>query len=175
MTGIPLKIAILSRRQVHFFHALHTKYGAFVRVAPQEIIVSDLEAFKEIHRIGTPFVKSRFYAYLNPTEPGQPPFSIFAETDPRRHAARRRLLARGFTQASLRDTWEDVVREKVSDAVQCITKDAAVHGEVDILKWWMFMAADIVSNLMFGESFDLLRLGHVSPCPRLAEREADNR
>ena len=162
VTGLPVQLAVVSKRQVHFHHELHRRYGPFVRIAPNEIIVADVSAFKEIHRIGTHFVKSDFYRVLNPTEPGKPPFNLFAQTDPVEHAKRRRLLARGFSQSFLRSNWEDVVQQKVADAVQHIKADAAKSGEVDILKWWMFMACDVVSSLMFGKAFDLLKLGYVS-------------
>ena len=155
-------MAIISKQQVHFYHGLHQKYGPFVRTAPNEIIVADVATFKEIHRIGTHFVKSNFYHYLNPTEAGKGPFSVFALTDPSEHSKRRRLLSRGFTQSSLRSNWEPIVHEKIAFAVQRIKENSMEHGEVDILRWWMFMASDIVSELMFGESFDTLKLGRVS-------------
>ena len=162
ITSLPTKIAILSSRQVHFYHSLHRKYGPFVRVAPNEIIISDLASFKEIHRIGTPFIKSDFYKYLNPTEAGKGPYSVFAMTRPTEHSKRRRLLARGFSLSFLRSNWEPVVREKVAFAVERMKADCSKNGEVDILKWWIFMASDIISQLMFGESFDTLKLARVS-------------
>ena len=159
-----MKIQIVSANQVHYFHSLHQRYGPFVRIGPQQIIVSDVEVFQQIHRIGTPFVKSKFYTYLNPTDPGEPPYSVFAETNPRKHAARRKLLARGFTQAELRKTWEDVVLAKATLAVASIARAAADDERgADVRKWWLLMAADIVSHLMFGESFDLLMEGQVEP------------
>lgn len=57
--------------------------------------------------------------------------------------------------------------------MRCIKRECDRDGEVDILKWWHFMAGDIISWLMFGESFDLLALGHVSDQPKSIERPAD--
>lgn len=162
ISHLPKKYAILSKQQVHFHHKLHRKYGQFVRVGPNEIIVSDIDAFREIHRMGTGFVKSDFYKTLNPSEPGQAPFNLFAQTDPAEHAKRRKLLARGFTQAFLRSNWETVVQSQAQEAVNRIRTESQLHEEVDILKWWMFMAADIVSLLMFGQSSGLLKSGRVS-------------
>ena len=86
---------------------------------------------------------------------------MFAEVDPAQHAKKRKLLSRGFTQHFLRSNWEPAVQEKVANAVDRIKSECWKDGEVDILKWWLFMAADIVSQLMFGESFDTMKLGQV--------------
>ncbi|KAK3700186.1 hypothetical protein LTR37_016065 [Vermiconidia calcicola] len=159
ITGVPRSLAIVGKRQVHFYHDLHQRYGPFVRIAPDEIIVSDVSAFKEIHRIGTPFVKSDMYKNLRPSEPGTGPMTLFSETTPSLHAKRRKLLARGFSQTYLRQDWEPIVQENVTRAVQSMKTECAKNGEVDILRWWMFMALDIISILMFGESSNALASG----------------
>lgn len=133
-----------------------------MRVSPKEIIVADVATFRDIHRIGTPFVKSEYYKYLNPTEAGKPPYNVFAEVNVTAHSKRRRLLARGFSVSFLRSNWEPVVLEKVAFAVERMKVECGQDGEVDVLKWWLFMASDVISQLMFGESFDTLKLGHVS-------------
>ena len=80
--------------------------------------------------------------------------------DPKDHAQRRRLFARGFSKSYLREHWEGAVRDKCKLAVKNIKHDAEADS-ADILKWFTFMAADIVGVLGFGESFGLLELGEV--------------
>lgn len=78
------------------------------------------------------------------------------------HGQRRRLFARGFSKTYLREHWEPTVREKATLAVEKI-KASASAGTADIMKWWSFMATDIVGVLGFGESFGMLELGQVRP------------
>ncbi|GKT95422.1 cytochrome P450 [Colletotrichum tofieldiae] len=78
--------------------------------------------------------------------------------DPKQHAARRKLFARAFTSASLRQNWEPVVRQKVERAVDRIKADA-LNGKADLLKWWTLMTTDVIAQLSFGESFEMLELG----------------
>ncbi|GKT47754.1 cytochrome P450 monooxygenase cypX [Colletotrichum spaethianum] len=159
-TGLPGTIATLSYRQAQYYHRLHEKYGPFVRVSPNQIFVSDLEAFKKIHKVGSNFMKADSHHFFGPTEPGQPPYGLFAMTDKADHSRRRKLLARGFTTTSLRNGWEVIVREKMMDAIEGMRRDAAIQGgEVDVRKWWVLMASDTISRLMFGVSFDGLKTG----------------
>lgn len=44
-----------SGRRMHYIHHLHQRYGSVVRIAPNEVAVADLEAFSQIHRIGSGF------------------------------------------------------------------------------------------------------------------------
>jgi len=81
--------------------------------------------------------------------------------NPREHGQRRKLFARGFSKSYLREHWEPTVRRKTLLAVEKIKVDAQT-GVADLLKWWTFMATDIVGVLGFGQSFGMLELGKVS-------------
>ena len=52
--------------------------------------------------------------------------------------------------------FEPVVRKKVDTAVAKIKRDALAGGEADVLKWFTFMATDVIGELSFGRSFDML-------------------
>lgn len=41
-------------------------------------------------------------------------------------------------------------------------KEEANGGVADMMKWWMFLATDVSTHLMFGESFRTLEMGEVS-------------
>ncbi|KAJ0134089.1 Uncharacterized protein HZ326_22870 [Fusarium oxysporum f. sp. albedinis] len=45
------------------------------------------------------------------------------------------------------------------DLFSMIKEEAKQTGEVDIFKWWTFMAADVISHLAFGEPFGVLSHG----------------
>ena len=124
--------------------------GQFVRIAPTEIAVSNLEAYKTIHRIGSGFNKSQWYEKLV-----EGPLGVFAMSDPKQHAARRRLLAQPFANSSIQNL-APIVAERVTLAVQKLKRDA-LAGNGDILKWFTFMATDISGEVSFGKSFEMLQ------------------
>ncbi|KAK1956042.1 cytochrome P450 [Colletotrichum sublineola] len=149
-----LKLYTLTGRRMYHVHSLHQRYGPVVRISPTEVAVADPEGFVAIHKIGAGFLKGPWYAATNfAPEPG-----IFAMVDPKKHAKRRKLFARAFTSASLRQNWGSVVRNKAERAVERIKADA-INGTADVLKWWTLMATDVIAHLSFGESFDMLELG----------------
>jgi cytochrome P450 len=156
-----LKIAVLSGARADYIHALHQNYGPIVRITPNEIAINDPASFKEIHKIGSGFHKTNWYEYLNTNGVGKCP-GVFNMTNPKEHAARRKLLAKGFSQRHLREQWEDVVREKVDLAVARIKADA-ISGTADVLKWWTYLATDVSAHLMFGDSFHMLESGERVP------------
>ncbi|KAL2860830.1 cytochrome P450 [Aspergillus lucknowensis] len=162
LSNIPLKLATISGRRIYFIHALHRAHGPIVRIAPTEVSIASLLEVKEIHRAGSPFLKSKWYEeFVMSGVPG-----VFSMSDPRQHAERRRLFARAFSKSELRRNWEAVVREKVRFAVGRMKGEIAMNGgqgdgrgRCDILKWWTFLATDVAGHLMFGEDFGMLELG----------------
>lgn len=137
-------------------------YGDVVRISPWQVAVADPEGFAAIHRIGSGFTKSKWYEEF--VEGNDRDHSIgiglFAMADPKAHAARRKLFARPFSQVSLRQDHESVIRDRVEQAVARI-RDEALCDTADVLKWWTLMASDIIGHLSFGEPFGLLELGKV--------------
>ncbi|KAK4493635.1 hypothetical protein PRZ48_004246 [Zasmidium cellare] len=164
ITGIPKQYnAIIQRKQSRWSHEMHKTYGPYVRIAPDEVLIDDIVAFREVHRMGTPYLKTKIYQYLNPTPPGTPPYGLFQETDPIKHSNVRRMVARGFSLGYLRENWEATVHDRVKAAMKGMKEEAASNGgEVDVYKWWPLMAGDVISTLMFGE------------CPYAIERGLDD-
>jgi cytochrome P450 len=151
-----LKLATISGQQLYYIHRLHQEYGQIVRIGPDEVAVSSLADFKEIHRVGSGFIKGEWYTQVTNGRLG-----IFAMRDVKMHAQRRRLFAKPFSKSDLRRTWEPIVRDKVQLAVSQIVNELQDNGVSDILKWATLMATDVSTHLMFGESFEMLRVGKV--------------
>ncbi|KAL2847228.1 cytochrome P450 [Aspergillus pseudoustus] len=157
LTRLPLKLSIITGRRIYFIDALHKTHGPIVRISPDEVSISSTAEFKEIHRAGSPFLKSEWYSkFTMSSRPG-----VFDMRDPKVHAARRKLFARAFSKTELRREWEGVVREKVKLTVEKIRGEmlGSSDGRCDVLKWWTFLATDVSGHLMFGESFDMLSVG----------------
>ena len=122
-TNLVLKYYVLNGKRLHYIHRLHQRYGSVVRIAPYEADFADLESFREIHKIANGFLKSPWYQSFR----DQPALDIFTLTDPKAHAARRRLMARPFSYSSLREHWEDLVRDML--VLLC----AVVMGRASVL------------------------------------------
>lgn len=139
---------------MHYVHAQHARYGPVVRLSPNEAAVCDLEATKDIHGISSGFLKSQWYMIIdNDPYPG-----VFAEVDPKKHGERRRLLGSGFSKSNIMK-WEPFVRQQIDLATEKMKGEEHAEGKVDILKWWTFLATDIIGELSFGSSFRMLEQG----------------
>lgn len=168
-THLRLKRAVVTGRRAFYIHALHQKYGPIVRLSPNEVGVADLDAFKEIHKIGSKYLKSTWYERLA----NFPKKGIFTMIDPKEYGSRRKLLSGSFSKSYLMTHWEDIIREKVHLCVSKIKNDAVAKGSADVYKWYMLLASDVTTHLAFGEPFGMLEAGRVSchlPLKRASSR-----
>lgn len=155
-TNLPLKKAVVGGRRIFFIDELHQKYGSVVRISPNELSVSDIDGFKQIHSFNARFSKNYWYDKLTIF----PRHSVFTFATAKEHSARRKLFAKGFSKTTMRDHYEPVVAQKAKLAVQGI-KRRALAGNADLMQWWTFLATDTVGELGFGESFGMLEKGEV--------------
>ncbi|OCK73321.1 putative cytochrome P450 [Lepidopterella palustris CBS 459.81] len=154
VTNLVLKFYTLNGFKMQYVHALHQKYGPIVRISRDEVAVSDLQTTKKIHQIGARFRKTEWYSKLNTSQE----HNIFTLVDPKAHQARRRLLSHPLSEKSLKEL-EPVVVENVKLAIRQIRKQIYMDGYVDLLRWFFFLATDIIGQLSFGESFRMLEYG----------------
>ncbi|KAH6959627.1 cytochrome P450 monooxygenase [Ilyonectria sp. MPI-CAGE-AT-0026] len=151
-SSLPLRFQAIKARKVFWVHELHQKYGPVVRISPTEIDVADTEAFSDIHKIGSPFLKSPWYVTFR----GE--VNCFTSSDPKIHGRKRKTLARPFSKTSLRGHWEAMVVDLAKQTVTKI-KEEATQGTADLLKWWTFFATDVTGEVAFGEAFGLVESG----------------
>ncbi|GES65493.1 cytochrome P450 [Aspergillus terreus] len=95
-------------------------------------------------------------------EEGQGVQNLFNTNDPQFHGRHRRLLSMPMSDTSLRCV-EPLVNSKIHFTIQRMNDDIERAGVVDIYKWWILMASDIIGELSFGESLGLLETGMESP------------
>ncbi|KAK4502068.1 hypothetical protein PRZ48_007879 [Zasmidium cellare] len=151
-TDLSVRVRTLLGTRAQYVHRLHSTYGPVVRLGPNDVDISDVDAAREIHRVRDPFLTSEFYGV------GLRVTSLFSTRDPHFHAQRRRLIGPYFTEASL-TAFEDKVSGLVQATVDGIVKEARKTGCADILKWWTLMAMDVIADLTFGESFGMVEKG----------------
>lgn len=126
-----------------------------MRLGPNEVDVTDLEATKKIHRVKADFVKADFYKGF---ATGQE--NIFNTRSNDFHRRHRKLLSQPMSESSLK-SMQPQIEEKVRLAIRKMGEEMSTRKAVDVCKWWMFMTTDIIGQLTFGKSFQMLENGKV--------------
>ncbi|USW48351.1 Putative cytochrome P450 [Septoria linicola] len=128
-------------------HEQHNIYGKEIRVAPDEISITDSRAWKEVYTAKQEFPK-------DPRKIQYPPngsHSIL--TGPREeHARFRRLLSHAFSDKGLREQ-EPRIKQYVDLRVNRLSEQADGTTSVDIVDWYTCAVFDVIGELAWGESF----------------------
>ena len=145
-----------------------TAKGPIVRIAPDEVIVSDIDAVKTIYAYKDTFIKSPWYGKLAMTSTP----NVFNTNDTSTHRRQRKLLAGSMSESSLKH-YMPVVASKVDLTIKRMKEEMQTRGVADVWKWWLFMATDVIGELSFGESFMTLEQGKVIALHPCVGRRAD--
>ncbi|KAF7344416.1 hypothetical protein MSAN_01922800 [Mycena sanguinolenta] len=122
-------------------------YGPFVRIGPNELSVIDVVAVGQILGHGG-LEKGRYYETGRHSSTPPNIVSLNGEA----HAAKRRVWNRAMT--SVRD-YEPLIGERTSQLVSCLRNG----GIVDLAHWFDLFAFDVMGDLAFGGTFEMLRDG----------------
>lgn len=146
--------------------ALHARYGDYVRVGPSEISLADPAAFSAVHAATSQCERGPWYDILNPT------VSLQMVRDRKEHARRRKAWDRGFGAKALRD-YEARVARYTDQLLGYIGSQVAKKegdgdsgsgsgsgsGKVNASKWFNYYSFDIMGDLAFGKTFNMMRDG----------------
>jgi hypothetical protein len=120
---LPLKLAICTGERANYIDTLHQRYGRFVRIAPNEIAVSELQAFKIIHRSGNGYQKADWYRKINLIETDNPErLGLFQVTAVAEAARRRKLYHLAARRKDLR-LWEPAIAQGAEAAAVKIQQE----------------------------------------------------
>ena len=131
--------------------------GPILRIAPNELSVSDAGAWKEIHGHHThdrTFLKSDFY---NTDVKKYGLRHIITEKDVGKHAEMRRMLSHAFSTKALMEQ-EDIIQGYVDLLIKRLGqryagKERGPDGEYcNLVNWYNYTTFDIIGDLTFGES-----------------------
>ncbi|KAH8808674.1 toxin biosynthesis cytochrome P450 monooxygenase [Xylogone sp. PMI_703] len=153
-THIPRVRALLTGKLSYYVLNLHEKYGDVVRIGPNELSYNNAEAWKDIygHRGGQGQLPKDPYFYTSP--PGGVHSIITA--DAVNHTRIRKLISYAFSEKALREQ-EPLMRIYIDLLIQRLRESSGGgKTELDIVDWYNWTTFDIISDLMFGESFDCL-------------------
>ncbi|CDU25978.1 related to Benzoate 4-monooxygenase [Sporisorium scitamineum] len=151
-------------------YTLHQQHGDVVRIGPSHLSFADPSALNSIYSLSdgtsSKFRKSNFYKSFQVFK-AHP--SIFSERDPHQHSKRRRAVASAYSMSSLVKLEEYVedVSELLLKRLDELVETHSVQGQDEKTKtkaiqldpWFHFFAMDVVGELAFGQSFNLLHRG----------------
>ncbi|KAL3483753.1 cytochrome P450 monooxygenase [Aspergillus germanicus] len=143
-------VTALSAKKLHLHEEverLHQRYGDYVRLGPTELSIADPEAVKALYSAQAKVSKGPWYTVLEPR------VSLQMTRDKKEHARRRKVWDQGFSSKSLRD-YEPRVSLYTSQLVNAISKN--VGKPMNMAKWFNYYSFDVMGDLAFGKSFNML-------------------
>lgn len=173
-----IKFHWLRGNRARYQHSLHQKYGTYspskvcsydeianlkcimtgpvVRLGPNEVAVTNIEAVKKIYNARETFRKTPWYKDLSVTSE-----NVFNTNRTELHRRLRRLLSGSMSETSLAAVAPQVQRT-VDLMIKRVGEEMERRGAADVIKWFLFMATDVIGELSFGDSFRTLEIGEHS-------------
>ncbi|KAL4778237.1 Tryprostatin B 6-hydroxylase [Aspergillus varians] len=147
ISSLWLSIKLHGRPAFRQLQYLHERYGPVVRIGPSNVSISHPEAVNLIYGHHSLCTKSSFY------DAGHPMKSLHAYRNREEHDQRRRVWSTGFGDRRLRgyETRVRVHREKLFQRL-----GSAAGMTINISDWFNFYSYDVMGDLAFGRSFDML-------------------
>ncbi|CCT74170.1 related to pisatin demethylase cytochrome P450 [Fusarium fujikuroi IMI 58289] len=143
----------LTTKNTHLYEEveqLHHQYGDFVRLGPTQLSITHPKAIDAIYSAKSPCTKGPFYNILNPR------ISLHMIRDHKEHSARRKTWDRALSSKSLRDYEPRVTKY----TTQLLDRLNEMQGTtINASDWLNFYSFDVMGDLAFGKSFNMLRDG----------------
>ncbi|KAL7925680.1 cytochrome P450 [Trichoderma austrokoningii] len=155
-TSVVIKYHWLRGNRASYQHSLHQKYGPVVRLGPNEVAVTNIEAVKKVYNARETFRKTSWYQDLSVSSE-----NVFNTSRTDLHRRLRRLLSGSMSETSLAAVAPQV-QTTIDLMVKRVSEEMETRGAADVLKWFLFMATDIIGELSFGDSFRTLEIGQHS-------------
>ncbi|KAJ3540924.1 hypothetical protein NM208_g4841 [Fusarium decemcellulare] len=129
---------------------LHRQYGDIVRIGPSELSIATPKAFRIIHANNSPAIKGPFYDIADPWT------NLLADRNKKEHSRRRKAWDKAFNAKALRDYEHRVVKytKQLTDQL-----DKMKDKPFNVAQWIGFYTFDIMSDLSFGKSFNMVANG----------------
>ena len=127
---------------------LHTKYGDFLRIGSNDLSIVHPEAVEAIYGLGSTCRKAAWYDLTHPMVSLQTTRSRIV------HNKRRRIWSTAFSDKALQG-YEQRINAHQDRFLDHI---ASTDGRVNVARSFNFYSFDVMGDLAFGESFDMLML-----------------
>nr|P0DPA4.1 RecName: Full=Cytochrome P450 monooxygenase FCK2; AltName: Full=Cytokinin biosynthesis protein 2 [Fusarium pseudograminearum CS3096] len=133
---------------------LHRRYGDIVRIGPNELSIIDPHALRALHSNSSPCTKGPWYSVEHPIK------ALQMTRDKEEHAYRRKAWDLAFSSKALRE-YEARVAGYTTQLVDQI--EASQSTPIDASLWFNFYSFDVMGDLAFGRTFDMLKNGTAHP------------
>ncbi|OQV11270.1 hypothetical protein CLAIMM_15131 [Cladophialophora immunda] len=144
-------IGVRERRHLHF-QSLHEKYGPVVRYSPNSLAFNEPQAFRDIYGFKRNFRKADATTVGASSHPDAR--NTFSEPLTEKAMKKRRILSQGFSESALRDA-EEFMIEKIETLCRQLINPSTEKVK-DMSLWLNYLAYDIMGEVVFGKSFDML-------------------
>lgn len=144
----------------------HQTLGTAVRISPNHISFTDPSAYKDIYGHKSNIIKDEFYSHMAGDTP-----NMADTTDRADHARKRKYLAAIFSAKNV-STFEPRIQQVTRTLVDCIAKKARGEkvaesdrfgiredGSFDVRPWLNMFTYDVISSLMWSDSYGFLEKG----------------
>ncbi|EJC97641.1 cytochrome P450 [Fomitiporia mediterranea MF3/22] len=168
-SGTWLGWVAVSGHQSIVVHQLHKKFGTFLRLAPNHVSISDVEALQAVYGQGSGTLKSNYYDAFVAFRP-----SIFETRSKAEHSRKRKAIAHVFSQKSVAE-FEPFVRLHLAELFEQWDKMcdggkkgiSGAEGEdgwnghdgrvwFNVAPWFNYLGFDITGDLAFGFPFGMV-------------------
>ncbi|KAK1675048.1 cytochrome P450 [Colletotrichum godetiae] len=124
---------------------LHDQYGPVLRLGPNTVSVNTTEGFQKVYSATSPIDKSPFYQSFTPGF--QSSFSSMGAA----YKEKKSILSQAFSQKKL-----DAMEPAFMEHIWKLCKVMKSQSEVNLDDTLSALTVDILSDVCFGETFDLL-------------------
>ncbi|KAF2128089.1 putative cytochrome P450 [Dothidotthia symphoricarpi CBS 119687] len=140
--------------------ALHETYGDFLRIGSSDLSIVHPKAVQVIYAPQSKCTKADWYDLTLPM------VSIQTTRNRALHGQRRRIWSRAFAEKSLRGYEQSisVFQDQLMRKVQ-----AAAQQPINVTELLSLYSFDVMGDLAFGESFDMLRNGEMHWAVKLVD------
>ncbi|KAE8360963.1 cytochrome P450 [Aspergillus caelatus] len=143
-----------------WLHNLHQQYGSHVRVAPNFVSINSAQGLHDIYGHGKKLKKANFY---NGFTAIKGVYNTHNAIDKTVHGRKRRVLSQAFSDQALK-SMEDVMLLHVRQLCTALAGQQADGNKAEAQKttvqnmgdWFSYLTYDVMGELCFGKSFDML-------------------
>ncbi|KAH8667330.1 cytochrome P450, partial [Tricladium varicosporioides] len=138
----------------------HEKYGDYVRYAPDRLLVNTNTGLKEIYSYSKNYQKSHVYNTMVHRAP-----NTLTLIDKKKHGRKRRIISQGFSDSALRGFENTIMTHVRKLCTQVSPDDSPADNKgwgaaQNMARWANYLTFDIMSDVIFGESYEMLEKPH---------------